>query len=63
MQFFSHELVTTNSSATIYLARVTALSSELVDLGLSNVSTLLSLLQLMLNLPEPGHVGVGLLLL
>ncbi|TRZ00712.1 hypothetical protein DNTS_000605 [Danionella cerebrum] len=36
---------------------------QLVDLGLSNVSTLLSLLQLMLHLPQLGQVGVGLFLL
>ena len=41
----------------------TTLGSELVDLRLSDVGTLLSLLQLMLNLPELGHVGVELLLL
>ena len=46
-----------------YLSSLSTLGSELVDLRLSNVSTLLSLLQLMLNLPELGHVGVGLLLL
>ena len=46
-----------------YLSSITALGSHLVDLGLSDVSALLSFLKLMLNLPEPGHVGVGLLLL
>lgn len=40
-----------------------ALGSQLVDLRLSNVSAVLNLLQLMLNLPEPRHVSVGLLLL
>ena len=47
----------------MYLSRVTALGPELVDLGLSNVSTLLSLLQLMLHLPQLGEMGVGLFLL
>lgn len=42
---------------------VMALGSQLVDLRLSNVSAVLNLLQLMLNLPEPRHVSVGLLLL
>ena len=46
-----------------YLSSITALGSHLVDLGLSDVSALLSFLKLMLNLPEPGHVSVGLLLL
>merc|ERR1712033_114174 len=44
------------------LSRVAALGSELVDLRLSNVSTLLSLLQLMLDLPQLGHVAIGCLL-
>ena len=47
----------------IYLSSISALGSQLVDLGLSDVSTLLSFLQLMLHLPEPGQVSVGLLLL
>ncbi|CAG6010311.1 unnamed protein product, partial [Menidia menidia] len=34
---------------------ISALGPELVDLGLSDVSTFLSLLHLMLHLPEPGH--------
>ena len=42
---------------------VAALSSHLVDLGLGDVSALLSLLQLMRNLPELGQVGVGCFLL
>ena len=42
---------------------ITALGSQLVDLGLSDVSALLSFLQLMLDLPVPGQVSVGLLLL
>jgi hypothetical protein len=46
-----------------YLSSVAGLGSELVDLRLSDVSTLLSLLQLMLNLPELRHVAVGLFLL
>lgn len=45
------------------LAHVTTLDPHLVDLGLSNVSTLFSLLQLMLHLPELGQVGIGMLLL
>lgn len=45
-------------AAVLYLSRVTGLGSELVDLSLSDVSTLLSLLQLMLNLPELRHVLV-----
>merc|ERR1719430_683978 len=44
------------------LARVTGLCSQLVDLGLSNVCALLSLLELMLNLPALGQMNVGLLL-
>ena len=46
-----------------YLSGIAALDLELVDLGLSNVSTLLSLLQLMLNLPALGQVSIGLFLL
>ena len=46
-----------------YLSSVTTLGSELVDLRFSNISTFLSLLQLMLHLPELGQVSVGLLLL
>jgi hypothetical protein len=47
-----------------YLAtNFTALGSQLVDLGLRDVGTLLSFLQLMLHLPVPGQVNVGLLLL
>jgi len=46
-----------------YLARIAAPGPHLVDLRLSDVSPLLSLLQLMLNLPGLGQVGVGLLLL
>ena len=46
-----------------YLSMITALGSHLVDLGLRDVSALLSFLQLMLDLPEPGQVSVGLLLL
>ena len=46
-----------------YLSMITALGSQLVDLGLSDVSTLLSFLHLMLDLPEPGQVSIGLLLL
>ncbi len=58
----SCELFFTNLTY-IYLARVTALGSQLVDLGLCNVSTLLSLLQLVLDLPALGQMNVGLLLL
>lgn len=48
----------------MYLAaNFTALGSKLVDLGLGDVSTLQSFLQLMLHLPVPGQVSVGLLLL
>ena len=47
----------------IYLARVTALCPQLVDLRLCNVSTLLCLLQLMLDLPALGQMNIGLLLL
>ena len=39
------------------------LGSQLVDLRLSDVGTLLSLFQIMLHLPEPRQVTVGLLLL
>ena len=46
-----------------YLSGIAALNLELVDLGLSNVSTLLGLLQLMLNLPALGQVSIGLFLL
>ena len=42
---------------------ITAFGSQLVDLGFSDVSTLLSFLHLMLDLPEPGQVSIGLLLL
>ena len=49
--------------AALYLSSVAGLGSELVDLSLSDVSTLLSLLQFMLNLPELRHVAVGLFLL
>ena len=42
---------------------VTTFSSHLVDLGFSDVGTLLSLLQLMLNLSALGQVSVGCLLL
>ena len=50
-------------TADLYLSSITTLGSELVDLRFSDVGTLLSLLQLMLDLPELGHVGVGLFLL
>lgn len=46
-----------------YPDNFTALCSQLVDLQLCDVSALLSFLKLMLNLPVPGHVSVGLLLL
>ncbi len=46
-----------------YLPNFTALGSQLVDLGLSDVSALMRLLQLILHLPVPGQVSVGLLLL
>lgn len=46
-----------------YPGKVTTLGPQLVDLRLGNVGTFLSLLHLMLNLPVPGQVGVGLLLL
>jgi len=47
-----------------YHSSITALGSELVDLRLSDVSvSLLSSLHIMLDLPEPGHVSVSLLLL
>ena len=46
-----------------YLASITALGSQLVDLGFSDVGTLLSFLHLMLHLPVPGKVCVGLFLL
>ncbi len=46
-----------------YLPSLMALDSQLVDLGLCDVSALLRLLQLMLHLPVPGQVSVGLLLL
>lgn len=46
-----------------YLARVTAFCSQLVDLGLCNVCTLLSLLQLVLDLPALGQMSIGLFLL
>ncbi|KAJ8360949.1 hypothetical protein SKAU_G00174740 [Synaphobranchus kaupii] len=46
-----------------YLANITALGSQLVDLGLSDVGTLLRFLHLMLHLPVPGQVSVGLFLL
>ncbi len=46
-----------------YLSNITALGSELVNLRLSNVSTLFSLLHLMLYLPQLGKVSIGLFLL
>lgn len=46
-----------------YLDHFATLDPQLVDLGLGNVSSLLSLLHFMLHLPEPGQVSVGLLLL
>ncbi len=53
-----------NISKTLkYLEYVPALCSQLVDLGLGDVSALLSLLHLMLHLPVPGQVSVGLLFL
>ena len=42
---------------------LTALHPQLVDLGLGDVSPLLGLLQLMLELAELGEVDVGLFLL
>lgn len=36
-----------------YFSNFTTLSPQLVDLGLSDVSALLSFLQLVLNLPQP----------
>jgi hypothetical protein len=49
--------------AALYLSSAARFGSELVDLSLSDVSTLFSLLQFMLNLPELRHVAVGLFLL
>lgn len=46
-----------------YFSNFTTLSPQLVDLGLSDVSALLSFLQLVLNLPQPWNVSIGLLLL
>lgn len=46
-----------------YLDNFATLGSEFVDLGLGDVGSLLSLLHLMLHLPKPGQVSVGLLLL
>lgn len=46
-----------------YADNFTALCFQLVDLRLCDVSALLSFLKLMLNLPVPGQVSVGLLLL
>ena len=54
---------TCDTKSTPHLADFPTLGSQLVDLGLCDVSTLLSFFQLMLNLPVPGQVGVGLLLL
>ena len=48
---------------TTHLADLPTLGSELVDLGFCDVSAFLSFFQLMLILPVPGQVGVGLLLL
>jgi len=44
-------------------AHIAALGPQLVDLGLSDVRSLLSLVHLMLQLTELAQVGVGLLLL
>lgn len=42
---------------------VTALSSQLVDLGLCNISSLFSLIQLMLQFAELSKIGISLFLL
>lgn len=42
---------------------VPSADAELVDLSLGHISPLLCSVQLMLDLPVLGHVGVGLLLL
>lgn len=52
------------SSETSYLgAHVTAFGAQLVDLRLSDVGSLLSLVQLVLQFAELSQVSVGLLLL
>ena len=47
----------------MFVSGIAALGHELVDLGLSNVTTLLYLIQLMLHRPELRHVEVGWFLL
>ena len=60
---FIREIIIFLHKTLSHLSAIAALGPELVDLGLSNVSTLLSLLQLMLNLPALGQVSIGLFLL
>ncbi len=50
-------------SCVTYFSNFPTLCPQLVDLRLCDVSTLLSLLHLVLHLPVPGQVSVGLLLL
>ena len=51
------------STTTDLGAPIAALGPQLVDLGLSDVRSLLSLVQLMLQLTELAQVAVGLFLL
>ena len=60
---FIREIIIFLHKTLSHLSAIAALGPEFVDLGLSNVSTLLSLLQLMLNLPALGQVSIGLFLL
>ena len=46
-----------------FSVNLSALHTQLVDLGLSDVSPLLSFLQLVLDLAELGQVDIGLFLL
>ena len=60
---FIREIIIFLHKTLSHLSAIAALGPEFVDLGLSNVSTLLSLLQLMLHLPALGQVSIGLFLL
>lgn len=61
--FLSHELELILIELYSHLASVTTFCSHLVDLRLSNVCTLLSLFQLMLDLSALGQMSIGLFLL
>lgn len=60
-----HECIESNKKKInkCYLSKVSALGPQLIDLGLSDVSSLLGFLQLMLRLPQFSQMSTGLLLL